>query len=300
PSLRKYPNPRRRPRTGWWRSLDPRLRDPSLRDVTRSCCAFARRPADRVLDGPAAEPASSSGGPPGEAGLPKHRADLLDRALDAFGPVLGLGAAVVDQDGGHHDEREQLQELRLPVLQRRLPELHPEVRQVRHLAVGRLLVGERRPFGDALRGPAHEEQDREGQAEAEVAPETADPRATPLLDDAAHEHAEQERGRPDQDERGRPQREVFHRALRRRLDPASAPGRTPDDDRSFVCPPASAEQHEQEQDRRNRDDDPDPWLHRSLLPSLIERCLPEEAPRHTPGTRPTRTTSARPSTPIAT
>jgi hypothetical protein len=71
--------------------------------------------------------------------------------------------------------------------------------------------------------------------------------------------------------------------IRRRLDPASAPGRTPDDDRSLVCSAASAEQHDQEQDRRNGDDDPDPWLHRSLLPSLIDRCLPEEAPRHTPG-----------------
>jgi hypothetical protein len=70
--------------------------------------------------------------------------------------------------------------------------------------------------------------------------------------------------------------------IRRRLDPASAPGRTPDDDR-FICAAASAEQHEQEQDRRNGDDDPDPWLHRSPLPSSIDRCLPEEALRHTPG-----------------
>jgi hypothetical protein len=70
---------------------------------------------------------------------------------------------------------------------------------------------------------------------------------------------------------------------RRRLDPASAPGRTPDDDRSLLCAAVSTERHEQEQDRRNGDDDPDPWLHRSLLLSLIDRCLPEVALRHTPG-----------------
>jgi hypothetical protein len=45
PSVRKYPNPRRRRRAGWWRSLDRRLRDPSLRDVTRSCCTSVRGPA---------------------------------------------------------------------------------------------------------------------------------------------------------------------------------------------------------------------------------------------------------------
>src|SRR6185436_2513766 len=168
-----------------------------------------RTAADRSLDEPAAA-GGSLGGPLGEAGLAKHRADLLDRALDALGPVLGLGAAVMDENGGHHDEREQLEELGLPVLQRRLPELHPEVRQARDLPVRRLLVDERGPFGEPLGCPADEEQDRERQAEAEVAPDTADSRATPLLDDAAHEHAEQERGRPDQDERCRPQREFFH------------------------------------------------------------------------------------------
>ena len=35
--------------------------------------------------------------PLGQARLPQHRADLVDRSLDAVGPVLGLGAPVVDR-----------------------------------------------------------------------------------------------------------------------------------------------------------------------------------------------------------
>jgi hypothetical protein len=94
PSVRKYPNPRRRRRAGWWRSLDRRLRDPSLRDVTRSCCTSVRGPARSV-----SSPQRRQWVDRWVAGVPLHRTDLRDRALGPFGPVLGLATGVVDQHG---------------------------------------------------------------------------------------------------------------------------------------------------------------------------------------------------------
>ncbi len=46
--------------------------------------------------------------------------DPPERVLDAVVGVLGLGAPVVDEQRRQHDEGEELEELRLPVLQGRL------------------------------------------------------------------------------------------------------------------------------------------------------------------------------------
>jgi hypothetical protein len=79
----------------------------------------------------------------------KSKTDLgsPDRSLDPVGAVLGLRAAAIDQDGRYHGEGEQLQELRLPVLQRRLAERDPEIGQAGGMAVRRPARARRSPFG---------------------------------------------------------------------------------------------------------------------------------------------------------
>ena len=99
---------------------------------------------------------------------------LLDAAqgrLELLGAILGLGTALVDVERRQHDEREQLEELGLPVLERRVAELGQEVADLGRLAVPALLVGEHLPLGDALGEPRHQEQDHQDEAEPELAPD---------------------------------------------------------------------------------------------------------------------------------
>src|SRR5690606_26292935 len=84
--------------------------------------------------------------------------DAPERRLQLLGAVLGLGAALVDVQRREADEREQLEELRLPVLEGRLAELGEEVAELRRRALRRLLVGVLLPLRDQVADPRREEQ----------------------------------------------------------------------------------------------------------------------------------------------
>ena len=103
---------------------------------------------------------------------------------------LRLGAALVHVERGEDDEREQLEELRLPVLERRLGELAEEVTDAGVLAMGQLLIRVHLPLGDGVGDPRGEEQHHQPDAEPEVAPDRA--ARSPVRADAAHHRDDQE------------------------------------------------------------------------------------------------------------
>src|SRR4029453_4565307 len=89
---------------------------------------------------------------------------------------LGLVASLVVQERGQDDERVDLKELRLPVLEGPLPEVHDvavPTPEGRHSAVG-LLVGDvLPPAEDRLQRKADEEENADDDAEAVVPPQVA-------------------------------------------------------------------------------------------------------------------------------
>jgi hypothetical protein len=91
--------------------------------------------------------------------------DPREGLLDLLVAVLGLRASLVDQQGGEHDEGEQLEKLRLPVLERGLRELRHEVADLSQLPMLALLIDEGLPFPDALGKPRDQEQDAERDAQ---------------------------------------------------------------------------------------------------------------------------------------
>src|SRR5918994_4322190 len=97
--------------------------------------------------------------------------DLLQQLLHPLFSVLRLTAPVVDVRGREDHEREQLEELGLPVLERRLSELDEELPRAGGLPVITLLLSDRSPFGHGLTSPAHEEQDAQHDAECKVGPD---------------------------------------------------------------------------------------------------------------------------------
>jgi hypothetical protein len=101
-----------------------------------------------------------------ELGL--HAVELL---LHLLVGVLRFVAALVNEEGREDDEGEQLQELRLPVLQGRVgpaPEVTIAAEGVRCLSVGGLLGAELTPPGDGLEYPARQKQQRQDNAEAVI------------------------------------------------------------------------------------------------------------------------------------
>jgi len=76
-------------------------------------------------------------------------------------PSPSIPRTFVVVQGGQDDEREQLQELRLQVLERGLPELGEEVSERRGAAVLELPVGEHLPLRQCLCDPRGEEHDDE-------------------------------------------------------------------------------------------------------------------------------------------
>src|SRR5918999_4567569 len=97
--------------------------------------------------------------------------DPVEGPLHLVVAVSGLRALAVDQERGQHHEREQLEELRLPVLQGAGPELPEEAADQQRLLVLDLLVGPGEPLGDELADPAEEEQPGQGDAQAVVLPD---------------------------------------------------------------------------------------------------------------------------------
>jgi hypothetical protein len=133
---------------------------PHRRDSTPVSRSAGRSPAE-VSDAPFDWiPASS-----------RRRSIPLDGLLDPVRPVPRLGAAVLDQDRREHDEREQLEELRLPVLERGLAERDEEVAEPDGLTVRALLLDERAPLRDPLRDPTDDEEGQELEREREVRPD---------------------------------------------------------------------------------------------------------------------------------
>lgn len=117
----------------------------------------------------------------------------------------------MDQDGGEHDEREELEELRLPVLEGGLAEFHDEPAGLDGLVVGSLLVRIRLPLGDALTDPAHEEEGAEGDAEPEVGSDPADLGAPALPLNALDGHGDQREADAEEDHEREPDGERLPR-----------------------------------------------------------------------------------------
>jgi hypothetical protein len=104
----------------------------------------------------------------------------------------------VDEHRGEDDEREQLEELRLPVLQRRLTELDQVVGDRGMLAVRARLLRVDTPFGEGLGDPREEEESAERDAEPEVLPDALGTLAAHAVDERGDQGA---RNRDEDDHR---------------------------------------------------------------------------------------------------
>jgi hypothetical protein len=82
--------------------------------------------------------------------VPEALFDATQGRLNLLVAVFRLGAAPVDVEAGKGHEGEQLEELGLPVLERRLGELAREIAGRDALTVRVLLIGVGLPFGDGL------------------------------------------------------------------------------------------------------------------------------------------------------
>jgi hypothetical protein len=82
---------------------------------------------------------------------------------------------VVDQDRGEHNEREELEELRLPILEGGLTESDDVSRERGCLTVGTDILDVGTPLGDRLADPTEKEEREERDRESEVGPDTGDP-----------------------------------------------------------------------------------------------------------------------------
>src|SRR3954449_213897 len=100
--------------------------------------------------------------------------DPLEHRLHLLVAVLRLRAALVDQVGRGDDQEEDLEELRLPVLERPLAEVDDVATPAEHrrvLALGRLVGDVLPPAEDRVQEEAREEDREHEDAEAVVAPE---------------------------------------------------------------------------------------------------------------------------------
>ncbi len=84
--------------------------------------------------------------------------DLVDLGLGAIIAFLGLRGAEIEQEGKAADLPEQLQELRLPVLERVAQHLHQIRAELGRLPVGRLLLGEGEPAEHPMSHQGDEEE----------------------------------------------------------------------------------------------------------------------------------------------
>src|SRR3954451_20902124 len=108
--------------------------------------------------------------------------DPLERRLHLVIAVPGLRTPLVDQEAREHDERRQLEELRLPVLERPLrpdPAVPVVAQERRVRTVLSLLGGVLEPAGDRVPHEAPEEEDGERDAQPVVAPESLHHRISP-------------------------------------------------------------------------------------------------------------------------
>src|SRR5574338_1236040 len=98
--------------------------------------------------------------------------DVQDRDAQLFLAVTRFGTAAMDQERGENHHREQLQELRLPVLERGLepiPDVPGAAEQLRGLVMAVLVGGERYPAEKRVPDPGSEEQSGEHDAQGVIA-----------------------------------------------------------------------------------------------------------------------------------
>src|SRR4051794_33557906 len=103
----------------------------------------------------------------------------LDRGLHLLLAVLRLMAALVDQVRRQDDQEEDLEEFRVPVLERPLPEVDDVAVPAPErglLPLARLVGGVLPPAEDRVEDEAGEEEDADGDAEAVVTPESFETR----------------------------------------------------------------------------------------------------------------------------